>query len=227
MASTANQVIAKFQRTYPDCSVTDAESLLQDALVTVYTGLQIRNTTSAISLTAGTQEYDLNVNATRIIAARYELSANQTTWSRLDATNIDRLNIEEPNWRSYSTNGSPSRYYVTSAASNDTAKSVIGFLPRPGTTSANSYPRVVIEITEFAGLTASETMPSNLPTDDVFVYYMCWKWAVRNNDEKSINKWNVLYASELGVAERFLAKQSENEDGMQFYGPVNKLTRRI
>lgn len=225
MASTATEVIAKFRRTYPNCSTTDASSLLQDALYNIYTLLQLRNTEIQVSLTAGTREYDLDVNAANILSARYEVNANSTTWTRLDGTSTDELDMQEPNWRGYSTNSTPTRYYVTSAVNSDSAKNVIGFLPVPDTTTSASYPRVTLVITQYASLTSSETMPSNLLSDDVLVYYMCHKWAIRVNDDQSIGKWQALFDVELGRNQAHITRMSGNEDTIRFHLPTNTLTR--
>lgn len=225
MASTATEVIAKFRRTYPNCSTTDASGLLQDALYNIYTLLQLRNTEIQVSLTAGTREYDLDVNAANILSARYEVNATSTTWSRLEATNTDELDAHEPNWRGYSVNSVPTRYYVTSAVNSDSAKQVIGFLPRPDTTTTNSYPRVTLVITQYAALTGSEPMPSNLLSDDVIVYYMCHKWAVRINDDQAIGKWQALFDIEIGRNQAHITRMSGNEDSIRYFTPTNTLTR--
>lgn len=228
MATTATNVIAKFRRTFPDCSTTDAALLLDDVLKGIYSRLPARNTSVDISLTDGTQEYDYNVDITRTQSVLFKETSDPSTWVRLEATNVDELNLKNPSWRSDDTEGSPTKYYVTSAVSSDTAKPVIGFLPIPDTTTSGGYPKVTAFVTQWASLTSSETMPSNFIDDHVIVFGMCYYWAIRSGrDVNEIGKWNKLYENELGRTEVHMRNLNENEDPMEIYSPIHTLTPRI
>ena len=229
MATSATDLITKFQRTYPDCSDTRAGELLQDALFYICSKIELRNVEVALtSLANGTREYDLNANVTQIHSVIYKETSASTTWKRLVGTNIDRLNLESPDWRQNTNESTPLEYYITSANSSDSAKNVIGFHPIPGTSSVNSYPQVAIYATQYAALTTSETMPSNILSDDVIIYYMCKKWAERTHrDMPTIEKWDMLFKTELAETEAHLRKMTHNEDPSFFEGPVHTMTRVV
>lgn len=225
--SAITTVIEKFRKTYPDCSSSDAESILADVLKEIYDRLPARNTTLDITLTAGTQEYDFNASVTRTQSVWYKLTSDSSTWSRLSATNVDKLNLDRPLWRAETTNGTPSEYYLDFAPSSDTAKPVIGFLPRPDTTTANGYPKVTCFVTQYADLTSAETLPSHFPSDRVVIYGMCRDFAIRRNKDKDIMKWDKLFEQELVKTENHMRNNYENEDPVEIRGPVFSLTKRV
>ena len=227
MASSATTVIAKMRQIYPDCSTTDAQTLLEDVIKEIYLRLPARNTEIDISLTDGTQEYNFDVDVTRIQQVVFKETASVETWVRLDATNIDKLGMTEPDWRLSDTEGSPTTYYITSAVDSDTAKPMIGFLPIPDTTTAAGYPKVTCYVTKYAAISSSETMPSNFLNDKVVMYGMARDWAVLKNKDNDIAKWQKLFEMELAKNEVHMSNLYENENELTIAGPVFSLTKRV
>ncbi len=226
MASTATQVIAKFRRTYPNCSATDAAELLTDVIKEMYSRLPIRNTSVNLNVTDGTQQYDLNAEFTKVHQVIYKPNANEENWVRLEATNTDKLDLTEPRWRADLAEGTPTHYYITSAVSSDSAKNQIGFLPIPDTTTSAGYPIVTIFGTVNAALTSSETMPDNLLNDNVIVFGMCYYWCLRIKNLPDIQLWENRYQNELTKTEVHLRGLNEAEDPQTIYTVASSLTRR-
>lgn len=227
MATTATNVIAKFRVRYPDCDTTTAQALLDDVLKEVYTRIDIRGKEITLDVTDGTREYDLNVDITSIKEVIYKPSSSETAWVVLRATNIDLLDAQNPYWRTDLTESAPTYYYVRGAASTDTAKNVIGFINIPPTTTSGGYPIIAIQCTQWAQVSTSETLPSNLLNDNVIVYGMRFYWAVEKGLDDQIRKWKELYEDEIGKNAIHVRGLSGDDDPQYLYSPVFTLTPSV
>ena len=226
MATTATNVIAKFRRTYPNCSSTDAQGLLEDVIKEIYSRIPVRNSSVNVNLTDGQQSYTLNAEITKIHQVIYKPNANEENWVRLDGTNTDKLDLTEPRWRTDLAEGAPTTYFITSSPSSDSAHNHIGFLPIPDPTTSGGYPIVTIFGTINATLSTSETMPENLLNDNVIVFGMCYYWCLRIKNLEDIGLWENRYLNELTKNEVHLRSLNETDDPQTIYTVASSLSRR-
>lgn len=196
MASTVTQVIDKFQRHYPECGDTRAGEVFADAHREINLRLRLRETVVSVNLTDGTQEYDLAATNQLIMSVVYYESA--TSYWVLDATTIDHLDTLDPGWRLRITSddeGDPTQFYLRQVVDTDTSKQVIGFIPIPDTTTSAGYPIVKVYCHQEGTITASETLPASLLSDQIYIYKMCSIYAPEHSPEKT-GFWTALYEEE-------------------------------
>jgi len=225
-------VLDRFRHKYPECLATSgnysAQSLLSDVLKELYGRLPIiRQTEVTLNVTDGTREYAFDVDVTAIQEIIYKPTADETGWVVLSATNIDKLDASDPYWRTDLTEGPPDTYYIKGAPDSDTAKNMIGFIPIPDTTTSGGYPIVAMQVTKWAALTASETMPSNLLNDNVLVYGMRYYWAIERDDDNAIQKWKTLYEDEISKNAIHLRNLMGDDDPTYIASPVFTLTQSV
>lgn len=176
MSTTVNQLIATFQRRYPECDATTALNLVLDAHRQILSRIQIRNDTQYVTpLVAGTREYSLSGQVFKIHSAYYEQSS--TSWIPMIERSTDELDVQRWGWRLPSYTGTPYEYYISSADVGDSAAPTIGFVPIPDTSTSGTYPRVTIYCTTYTDLTGTDTIPSNVLDNKVYLYRMYADWA--------------------------------------------------
>jgi hypothetical protein len=210
MASTVNQIIARFQRRFRGVEASYALTLFDDAHRTILKKCEVRNTTRAITLTSGTRQYDLAASVYKVHEAYYERTSDAGTWTPIIETSLSKLAAVSQGWRARSAQSEPYFYYITSATSTDSGKNQIGFEPIPGTTSSGGYPRVVLYVTEYAALTGSETVPENLLDDSVYLDLMSESFCKENEHEKL-----ALYTE---AARRSLEANAQHVENLQSRG---------
>lgn len=199
MASTVTQLITKFTQGgfYPDCDATTAESLFNDVYKEILMSLQVRTNSITISLTANTATYDLDESVIRVHEAWYDVDATPANSRLLTQVSLDALRLLYPHERTQYV-GEPRQIYSTSAVSSDSGKQQVGLIPVPETSTSGTYPRLRLVVTQYATLTGSETLPNSILTDDLFLYAMAKKWAVRQDPEK-VAYWTKLYSGEMAT----------------------------
>jgi hypothetical protein len=196
MASQISALITKFTQGgfYPECDATIAESLFNDVYKEILLSLQLRTNTVTVNLTAGTGTYDLSENIIRIHEVLYQASAS-STGEALTHTSLAEMRILCPNY-AQAGQGTPLYAYTTSATDTDSGKMQLGLYPVPNVSTSGTYPRVVLHVTQYAVLSGTETLPNAILTDDLFLYGMSYKWAVRQDPEK-VAYWHQLYNQEM------------------------------
>lgn len=225
MASTVDALITKFRtRIYPDCDDTTARSLFTDAHHYLLRRLKMRNATVNISLTQGTRQYDLSDAVVRIHEAYYQPSADESTHSRLGATTYDQLVAQPGNWRDGG-KGQPMTYFVTSATDTDSAKAQIGFIPIPNETTAGTYPRVTLHVTQYALLTTTETLPSQVVIDDVYLYEMARRWSIVQDMDRTAY-WTNMATTALNDAQDMVEHKSNEAPDITLLSPFAYKVRR-
>ncbi|MGV3613835.1 MAG: hypothetical protein ACO1SV_00750 [Fimbriimonas sp.] len=199
MASTATQVVAKFRAGgfYPDCPSAVADGLFADALKWLTWKLRLRATAIAVPLTAGIREVALPEGVVAIREAYLEPGEAPGSWQALQGTTVDLLARLEPGWRSGGSPGTPQRYYVDQASDGDSGQRVIGFDPIPDASTSGTYPRVRIYAVQTAEITEGEPVPVGIFTDDVILYEMAYRWAVRQ-DPGRVGLWKAMRDEAVG-----------------------------
>jgi hypothetical protein len=185
--SSVTSIITRAQIRYPELGSSIAQQFFNDAHHFVLEKLQVRNTTSTVSLTANTQQYDLDATISKVHEAYYERSSEPGTWQVLYEKSLDQLIVESKGWRTTGTSNIPYYYYITSATDTDSGKPQIGFYPIPNAGTSGTYPRVKLYVTQYADLTGSETVPSSLLDDKIYVYQICRDWA--SGYDKDLYGW--------------------------------------
>lgn len=226
MASTVTQIITRFQRRFRHCEATYAATLFDDAHRTILKKCEVRNTTRAITLTAGTRQYDLASSVYRVHEAYYERTSDPGTWMPIIETSLNRLATISQGWRARSPESEPHFYYITSAVSSDSAKNQIGFEPIPGTSSSGGYPRVQLYVTEYAALTGSETVPENLLSDDVYLDLMSEAYCKENEHEK-LELYAVAAAKSLEANAQHVENLQSKGTDFEIVTPFRMSTGRV
>ena len=86
---------------------------------------------------------------------------------------------------------------------------------------------VAMQVTKWAALTGSETMPSNLLNDNVLVYGMRYYWAIERDDDNAIQKWKTLYEDEISKNAIHLRNLMGDDDPTYIASPVFNLTQSV
>lgn len=194
MAITVAAVKAKIIRRFPDSAVNDVYlEYVNEEHQFLLSQLPLITATEDLSLTAGTQEYAINEDCIRIVAAEYLTSA--TDRRALVATDIDYLNSEQANWRRRN-QGTPARFYLYRSATAN----VVGLDPKPGTTTASGYPIVRLHQTRVETLSAGSSLPKSILTKDIYVYGSMLRFAMDNRTyQDEIPLLKQLYDDALAV----------------------------
>ena len=195
MASTVDQVVTKFRRTYPDCGSTRAGEFFADAHREILVRLRLRETVVNISLVDGTQEYALGDTTLLVNSVVFVNSATEGDFYPLEPTSVDHLDYDDPTWRGRVDEDSPLQFYIRNVPDSDGSKQMIGFLPIPDTTTATGYPIVKVYCQQEGTITASETVPPQLLSDQIYVYKMASLYAAEK-DNKRYEFWETLYEKE-------------------------------
>jgi hypothetical protein len=165
-------VIAAARQILPRLTTTRAQAHFHTAHKELLDEAQVRNIPVTLgSLVDGTREYDWAEGNLKAWDAVYYDSS--TSFKHLEHVTEDWLDIYKPNWRAEAEEGDPDYYYITSSQDTDSAKKVIGFYPIPDTTTSGGYPKVIVEATQFAELTTSETLPSTILHSQFHIYRVC------------------------------------------------------
>lgn len=225
--STVTQLLSKFTDAgfYPDCPDATATTLFNDALKWMTWKLRLRTTMEVISLTQGTREYDLPDDLTNIREAYYQPSATADTWQVLQGTTRDLLARVDTGWLADSSQNVPQRYYVDQAADSDSGKRIIGFDQVPQVTTSGGYPNVTLYTVETADLTLSETMPIGIYTDDVLLYEMAYRWAIRQDPER-VDYWKGLRDEALAETDALNKSVVDDAPPQIFLSPFTNRTSR-
>jgi hypothetical protein len=213
MASTVNQIVSKFRQDfYPDCAPAKAEALWQEAWNRAVHLFRLREAAVTIPLTPGTREYDLPGTVAAVREAYYEPSAEPTEWRALSGTSVDALARTEAGWQA-SADGVPVRFYVRTAADEDSGKRVIGFDPIPIIGTEGTYPRIRLHAVQRAELTGTETVPDFLLSDEWFLYEMAYRYAIRQ-DRGVVAQWMQLRDDEQAKWSAYLRGSADEVPGL-------------
>jgi hypothetical protein len=228
MASTVTAIITEFRSLfYTDCSEATAQTLFNEAYKHVLMNIKCRTAEVILTVTAGTREYTLAEVNQQVNFAYWEPSTDLASSWQLQECNLDSLSIVEPGWQSSGGSTSqPTRYYTTNVSNSDGAIIKIGLDPIPSTTSSGGYPRVRLNVTQYSTLTASETVPEGLLDDNVYLFYMAWRWAIRQ-DREQMNMWKDAYRESLAENQVFFQKRLVLDGRAQVISPVVNMQGNI
>jgi len=224
--ATKQDTIDRFKLHYPDADDTLAEQLFNEAHQQVLESIEARNSTEDISLTANTREYAISDNVVKIWEAYYKDSSTESSWVRLNPTSKQQLD-DLGAWRLNAQPVRPGRFYETTIASGDTATRGIGFdtLP-PTTTGVSGYPKVTLYCTLIAELDYTDSLPQQIRDMSLYVYFMCWRWAVMRNPEQA-KYWKDLFNEEMNDAKTVAKGILARNEGFFLRPSTTKLSRPI
>lgn len=223
---TKTEILARFTQMFPDCDSTTAGQLFDESHIEIMEELQIRASTLAISLTAGTREYALSATVQKITEAYYQPSSNEMSWIQLVPTSIQQL-AEQGNWRAQNQQVIPTQYYVFSALSSNTAVNKIGFVQIPPTTTSASYPNVTLYGEFITDLSGSDEIPVAITYVDAYASLMAMKFVmIATQNPTDIAKWNQVHESYMQKNKASIKSGQFGNEGM-FLRPsfINNMTR--
>ena len=196
--ATVQNAIDYFQEIYPECDETRALRYLNRVNKRLLGRLPFRNSTEDITLTSGTRKYDLSANTIKIWAAEYIRTSADDDFYHLTERNVDEMDILWPGWRSLTNQSSstPDTYFVDTATSSDSAKMQVGFYPTPPTSTSGGYPKVRLYVTTMTDYDTTDTVPTDLLDEEVFVAGMCYFWSLRRDKEKN-EFWKIRFEEEI------------------------------
>lgn len=221
MTITVDEVAAKVIERYPDIQDATNAALLryiQDADLKVASILPYRHDTFDLTLVSGTPDYafsafpngaggSLGSNIARIYSAIYMRSANQGDWKNLTGRDPRWLDKHRGvGWR-LNQGSEPSEYAVDAAAGGRR----FWLINRPMITTSGGYPIVRLYTSTTVPLAYGGDICEDLPSDELFVSHICWKWA-KTNDRKAADGWRSDFIAECANAERFLYNFIEQEN---------------
>lgn len=175
MSTLVMSVKDKVQRRFPDLTDTIALEYINAVHADILRQLPLVTATEDLTLVAGTQEYALNEETIRVVAAEYLTSG--TNRRALEPTDYDYLNQEQRGWRGLSA-GTPSHFYMWRSAGDN----VVGLLPKPSTGTSGGYPIVRLHVTRVETLTGGDSLPKGLLTYDAYVYGTQMRFAMDHRE---------------------------------------------
>lgn len=196
MADTITQLTTDIQIRFPDLSSTIAERYANVIHNQLMRRLGIRETTTDISLTAGTREYDLAESNVSIKSASYIKTSSDNDFIVLERTSRDELDLTDDRWRTRVTRGTPLRFYISSAADADSSEKKIGFDPIPDTTTSGGYPIVRLYHSAIATLSGSDVLPPDISSSQVYLDGMSYLHC-KATRKKEVEYWRAQYRLSL------------------------------
>jgi len=124
MPYTAQDHINSFLISYPGCSASLALKWLNEVDEEILAAVPLRRSYDDLALTAGVSEYDLDEAILRIWGV--QLYTDAVNFHKLEATDVDWLDLEFPNWRTAGT-GTIAKWYETASMTSGQ----IGLTPAP------------------------------------------------------------------------------------------------
>ena len=206
---TRTDVLNRFAQMYPDCDAPTAGLLFDESHKEICEELNARQSTLAISLTAGTREYALSATTQKVTEAYYQVSSTESSWYKIEPVSIEQL-AERGNWRAQAQQVIPTEYYITPNASSNTSVLNIGFVQIPPTTTSASYPNVTLYGSFIVDLVGGDNLPVAISYTDIYPYTMAKKFSVI----KVQGMETTLYWKRL--ADEEMQKNKESIKGSQF-----------
>ena len=196
---TVAEVVAEFQRSFPDCDTTSAQNYLLNALQEVGRDLNLYRDSASLRLNQNSATYSLvssaaapwyvlgtsTTKATATATQFFDVYYVESSTSRfkLDPTSPEELTMLDPDWR-YADAGTPKYYYLTATSAGALS---FGLYPKPDTSSSPSdgsgYPRVDVYYRTVLSSLPSE-LPDVLRNDDSILHHMLSRYALAIGDAR-------------------------------------------
>jgi hypothetical protein len=175
---TVGDLVDEIQETFG--SISDAQALRMIQKRDDYLNSLLPIDPSIVTLDSfvvGTREYTLSNLVAKIYSARYVRSATQGDSRMLEPTSRDELHENYGDWEGHG-NAEPRMFYVRG--------NNIGFYPTPDTASSGGYPKVDLEVSMYATLTAATNLPDNIPRGayDAWTFHVLEEWGAMKNDSR-------------------------------------------
>ena len=144
-----------------------------------------------INLVAGQQYYALDDTIARLLAVYYAAAAGVYPMY-VEESSEDILDETVPGWRSSVIQAAPPSQYFTDG-------NMLGLYPTPSTSTSGGYPVLQLFTKAVTTLTYSGNLPSQVYTDNAWVYGMCELHAERKQPDQleRMHKSAVKYKMEL------------------------------
>lgn len=172
MSFTVATIVSSVQRTYSMLTTSDVVGYLNEVRPDILRRLRLRNTTQNINLTADTQEYAITVPMLGATSVSYIRSADEADKRALEPTNLEALDITQPQWRNRASSEPRSYYFIDGLTGPK-----IGFFPKPDLTTTTGYPIVTIYYLDCNTLASGDTVYDNLLSPMLYVHAICKRYA--------------------------------------------------
>lgn len=200
MPLKVSDLTTRIRESYPDCSVTIAERLVNQVNDELHERFPVKVEQRDVPLILNKAEYPFPQNSVVLWNAEY-YSSSTADPKPLTATEVSLVETERRNWRS-ATAGEPREYYVWA----DPNGAVWGVIPKPNTTASAGFVRLYVsKLPEVLG--ANDYLPNNLPRNAMaYENGACLKWAIKR-DRDAIAMYKQLYEADLvAIAKGFSAR---------------------
>lgn len=214
--STIQSICNRARDSYPNLTEANALIYLNEKLAEIFPSYGLRQKSTTINLTAGTQDYDLPAGCGRIHSA--ELWTSASSYVTLTPTSADHKDAFEDDWRGDASRGNPDQYMVLSVPSGNNTKMVLRLRPIPSVTTSAGYPVVILYWTERQDLTVMENTPPEIGNPSFLIDWICYQHTCRREPAKSEKH---LADFERGLA-RWTAQQNnfvKGDQGIQIAFP--------
>ena len=217
----ASNVIASFQRTYPQVSDADGLVLYTEVLLEVLALLGIESGSEDKSLTDGTREYELTYDPQILsVRAAYYIT-DASTAVKLTPVTTDWMDRNSSVWRFTTETGTPDKFYIdapTSASLTTQGKLVIGLDPIPDTTTGATYPFVRVYGPEFEAPAATSDVPQAITNVRVLIEGMKRNYASDRDTTENWMRFSDAFGRELSKAQALINNHIEDLDEPQVIG---------
>lgn len=192
MADLVSTLTTDLQMAYDDMTSTLAERYINNVHSNVLERLGLRTASVNISLTAGTREYAYAAVNIHVKQVYYVFSSATNDFKLLLPTSEDELDLQNRIWRLSTTQGTPGRYYMISKTNTDNTATYMGFDPIPDTSTSAGCPIVTIYGVQTVTLTATDTIPVELSSSQVYLDGAKWIHC-KNTRRGEADYWREQY----------------------------------
>lgn len=200
MSFTAASIISGVRLKYNDLEDTAAVIYLNEVVAEVRAKLNLRRTTVSItSLAVGTREYAEASLLLGVDEVRYQRTSTTDDFAKLIPLSGKEEAYAKIQEFQKLENGEPRWFYL----SRGTTGPVIGLIPCPDTATSGGYPKLDMDVTQGETLTTGSTLYDDLPSADVFVSGVKYKYA-RDKYPEDADYWENQFRQAIARAQAFL-----------------------
>ncbi|HAM40048.1 MAG TPA: hypothetical protein DCP69_01580 [Candidatus Omnitrophica bacterium] len=213
MADLISTLTTDVQTTFADLTTTVFERYVNQIHNMVLVELGIRDTTTDLTLTAGTRSYTLPETAIEVKAATYIRSSTANDHTALRATTEEAMDLADPNWRERDVQGTPFRFFVTSSSSSNNTVKKITLDPIPDTTSSGGYPNVRLAIVQNVTLVSTDTIPVEMSNSQVYLDGAKWLHCKNTRREQEAEYWYAQFRKSMDYEVQYHRNRITNNPG--------------
>lgn len=200
MSFTAASIIAGARLKFNDLEDASAVIYLNEVVAEVRSKLNQRRTTVSITtLAVGTREYAEPSLVLGVDEVRYQRTSETGDFRKLTPLSGKEEAYTKIQEFQKMENGEPIWFYL----SRGTAGPVIGFIPCPDTATSGGYPKIDMDVSQGETLTSGSTIYDDLPSAEVFVDGIKYKYA-KDKYPEQVDSLERAYRMSIQRAQTYL-----------------------